>query len=142
MRIVSRTLACLIFGVLLGLGGCRSVPVSDMQLVSTVLKSEESPGEFRRPLRENVLDLDEEIHIFTTVAWDPAQPSAGRHRVTWKWYSIDEYVTSTEEMVEFDTNPTVLHGTLSSTLVGVGGHRVEILVDGVLISTAHPFVDE
>jgi hypothetical protein len=72
----------------------------------------------------------------TKFTWSNSAMAGGLHTVTWNWYNQGVLVsTSTHRNVEFKTSPHLLKTSRSSEIVGTGQIRVDVLIDGKVLST-------
>jgi hypothetical protein len=82
------------------------------------------------PVPSNTFYTDETVYFYTKVSWDAQSPSAGVHRILYKFYTGDREVMSGGDSRTLDVNPTYWWAWQQASILGPGHHTARLFVDG------------
>lgn len=83
---------------------------------------------FKR-IPESQIKLEARVFYVTTIAWEPVTAKAGRHKVMWRWYANGAMVSEIKQTHTFYATPFEFFAHIPATALGVGKHKVELLID-------------
>jgi hypothetical protein len=83
---------------------------------------------FKR-IPESQIKLESRVFYVTTIAWEPVTAKAGRHKVMWRWYANGTLVSEIKQAHTFYPTPFEFFTHIPATALGVGRHKVELLID-------------
>jgi hypothetical protein len=83
---------------------------------------------FKR-IPESQIRLESRVFYVTTIAWEPVTAKAGRHKVMWRWYANGTLVSEIKQTHSFYATPFEFFTHIPATALGVGKHKVELLID-------------
>lgn len=86
--------------------------------------------------------IGDRIYFLTMVTWEPVGSSAGRHKVMWRWYSKDKLISEIEQKFLFKPTPFEMQATIPASALGLGEHKVDLLIDGKPYDTQSFLVQE
>lgn len=78
---------------------------------------------------ESQIKLDSRVFYVTTIAWEPVTAKAGRHKVMWRWYANGTLVSEIKQTHTFYPTPFEFFAHIPATALGIGKHKVELLID-------------
>jgi|SRR6185312_2907666 len=129
MRYVLSVVLIFMFSILSAAPAVADSSTPAITKVSSFLTSGGSGATFKRtPQKE--FGIGDTVFYITTVAWEPIDSSAGRHKLIWRWYSHGTVVSETKLTARFKPTPFELWGKLPASSLGTGDHRVELVMDG------------
>ena len=83
---------------------------------------------FKR-IPESHIKLDSRVFYVTTIGWEPVTSDAGRHKVMWRWYANGTLISEIKQKYTFYPTPFEFFAHIPATALGVGHHKVELLID-------------
>jgi len=137
MTFLRATLIVMVSSVVLGVLGCATIPVADMQHVTSILTTGGSADavKFDRTPQTGPFGIGNRIYFLTTLRWDDTSSGAGNHKVKWKWYSGEKEISILERTFNFNTTPFELRGSILASALGAGHHKVEVYIDDKLFDS-------
>ena len=111
--------------------GC-SIPVSEMKLTSSILTTGGEGVVFKRTPQTGPFRLGDTVHLLTTLRWQDVKSGAGEHEIVHKWYAGEELISRVRFRARFYRTPYEIRSQITASSLGVGNHRVELYIDGVL----------
>lgn len=111
--------------------GC-SIPVSDMELTSSILTTGGEGAVFKRTPQTGPFKLGDTIHLLTTLRWQDVKSGAGVHEMVHKWYAGEELISRIKFRACFYRTPYEIRSQITASSLGLGSHRVELYIDNVL----------
>jgi len=115
------------------LQSCATTPAPKFELVRGLVTT---GGEAKfEEIAVTEVPLKSRAIVIVHLRWSPATVSAGRHAVSWLWYSGDQLVHASKKTFEFKTSPYRLWSYLSASGLGLGHYRVLLVIDNQTIDT-------
>jgi len=111
--------------------GC-SIPVSDMELTSSILTTGGEGAAFKRIPQTGPFKLGDTIHLLTTLRWQDVESGAGVHEMVRKWYAGDELISRIKFQACFYRTPYEIRSQITASSSGAGSRRVELYIDDIL----------
>jgi hypothetical protein len=114
--------------------GVAAVTVDKLNKTSSFVTTGGDDLRFKRTPQKS-FTLSDRLFLLTMVTWEPIDKGAGRHKVSWKWYSKDRLVSEINQKHNFKPTPFEFWATIPASALGVGEHKVELLIDDKLFDT-------
>jgi hypothetical protein len=111
-----------------------AVGVDKLQKASSFVTTGGDDFRFKRT-PQKVFTLSDRLFLLTLVTWEPIDKGAGRHKVSWKWYSKSTLVSEIKQKHNFKPTPFEFWATIPASALGAGEHKVELLIDDKLFDT-------
>jgi hypothetical protein len=109
--------------------GAAKLEVSQLKKVSSfVTAGDEAATSFKR-VPQKAFTIADRLYFLTMITWEPVGSKAGRHKLTYLWYANGVLVSKVETKVNFYATPFETWGTIPASALGVGEHKVELLID-------------
>ena len=96
--------------------------------VSSLVTTGGDDHRFKR-IPESQIRMESRVFYVTTIAWEPVTAKAGRHKVMWRWFANGTLVSEIKQTHTFYPTPFEFYTHIPATALGVGKHRVELLID-------------
>ena len=126
-----RTQYSILILLLFCLCGCL-IPVSEMELTSSILTTGGEGAVFKRIPQSGSFKLEDIIHLLTTLRWEDVESGAGVHEMVHKWYAGEELISRIKFDACFYRTPYEIRSEITASSLGVGSHRVELYIDDIL----------
>jgi hypothetical protein len=111
--------------------GIAAVSVDKLNKASSFVTTGGEDFRFKRT-PQKTFSIADRLFLLTMVTWEPVDKGAGRHKVAWKWYSKDRLVSEITQKHNFKPTPFEFWATIPASALGVGEHKVELLIDDKL----------
>jgi len=119
--------ACL--ALVVALGGMAAAKESpQIRKLSSLVTTGGEDLHFKR-VPESRIKMESRVFYVTTIAWEPVTAKAGKHKVMWRWYSNGTLISEIKQTHTFYQTPFEFYTHIPGTALGVGHHKVELLID-------------
>ncbi|MDE0852810.1 MAG: hypothetical protein OSA97_00125 [Nevskia sp.] len=88
-----------------------------------------------KPTQASSFAVKDHIYYFTEVSWDDTQRAAGKHQLSYKWYTGNRIAFSFADARDFPALPNFWSAWISGGHLGPGHHKVELYVDNALFDS-------
>jgi len=126
---------------LLSLSASAAIDVDKLNKVSSFVTAGGEGANFKR-VPQKTFAVGDRLIFLTIVTWEPIDKSAGRHKLTWRWYSKGTLISEIKQTHTFKPTPFELWATMLAAALGTGEHKVEVLIDGKLFDTQEFSISE
>jgi len=110
--------------------GCMSIPADRITPGSSMITTGGATAGKWQEIPMTAVELKDPIYFVTYAQWTPVTDSAGRHDITWLWYSGDRLVETRKVTLELKVTPFRLWARTQAAALGVGHFRAVVQIDG------------